>query len=63
MERMNDLWRCRTPQGVAAVQTDLLRDALGSALERGRRMADLSLKLVDDAKERLAQDIKRQEAA
>ena len=63
MERMNDLWRCRTPQDVAAVQTDLLRDALGSVLESSRRVADMSLKLADEAKKRMAQDMDRRQAA
>ena len=49
MDRMNELWRCRTPQDVAAVQSDLLRESVGSVLESSRRMADMSLKLADDA--------------
>jgi hypothetical protein len=49
MERMNELWRCRTPQDIAAVQSDLMRETVGSVLESSRRMADMSLKLADDA--------------
>jgi hypothetical protein len=49
MNRMNELWRCRTPQDVAAVQSDLVRETVGSVLESSRRMADMSLKLADDA--------------
>src|SRR5438045_9432624 len=49
MERMNELWRCRTPQDLAAVQSDLLRETVGSALQRSRKMADMSLKVADDA--------------
>jgi hypothetical protein len=59
MARMNDLWRCRTPQDVAAVQTELLRDAVGSVLESSRRMADMSLKLADDAAKRMAENVQR----
>lgn len=55
MDRMNDLWRCRTPQEVLAVQTDVLRDALESALEIGRRMN----KLADDTTGRATQDLGR----
>src|SRR5215210_4671194 len=33
MERMNELWRCRTPQDIAAVQSDLLRETVGSVLQ------------------------------
>jgi hypothetical protein len=49
MNRMNELWRCRTPHDVAAVQSDLVRETVGSVLESSRRMADMSLKLADDA--------------
>jgi hypothetical protein len=49
MDRMNELWRCRTPQDVAAVQSDLLRESVGSVLESSRRVADMSVKLADDA--------------
>ena len=49
MNRVNELWRCRTPHDVAAVQSDLVRETVGSVLESGRRMADMSLKLADDA--------------
>src|SRR5215213_3843205 len=30
MDRMNELWRCRTPQDIAAVQSDLVRETVGS---------------------------------
>jgi hypothetical protein len=63
MNRMDELWRCRTAQDVAAVQSDLLRDAVGSVLESNRRMADMSLKLADDAAKRLAQNVDRTEHA
>jgi hypothetical protein len=46
---MNELWRCRTAQDVAAVQSDLVRETMGSVLETCRRVADMSLKLADDA--------------
>ena len=49
VNRMNELWRCRSPQDVAAVQSDLMRETVGTVLESSRRMADMSLKLADDA--------------
>ena len=49
MDRMNELWRCRTPQDIAAVQSDLVRETVGSVLESSRRVADMSLKVADDA--------------
>ena len=46
---MNELWSCRTPQDVAAVQSDMLRETVGTVLESSHRIADMSLKLADDA--------------
>src|SRR5689334_12227215 len=62
MDRMNDLWRCRTPQEIAAVQGDFVRDALTGALEMSRRMTDMSLKLVDDATRRERRETERHAA-
>jgi len=62
MDRMNDLWRCRTPQEIAAVQGDFVRDALTGALEMSRRMTDMSLKLVDDATQRERRETERHAA-
>jgi phasin family protein len=59
MERMNELWRCRTPQDLAAVQTDLMREAFTGMLESGRRMADMSVRLADDAGKQMAQSMQR----
>ncbi|KRP92775.1 Phasin protein [Bradyrhizobium yuanmingense] len=59
MDRMNELWRCRTPQDLAAVQTDLMRDSIRSALDTSRRMADMSLKVADDAGNHITQSIER----
>jgi hypothetical protein len=46
---MNELWRCRTPQDIAAVQSDLLRETVGSVLQSSRKVADMSLKVADEA--------------
>jgi hypothetical protein len=59
MDRMNELIRCRTPQDVAAVQSDLVRDTINSALQSSRRMADVSLKVADDAGKHISQSIER----
>jgi hypothetical protein len=53
MDLMNELWRCRTPHEFAAVQSDLIRDTMTGALESGRRVADMSLKVADDAGKRI----------
>ena len=59
MDRMNDLWRCRTPQDVAAVQSDLVRDSMGDLLESNRRMADMQLKAADDTARHMTQTMER----
>lgn len=63
MDRTNELWRCRTPHDLAAVQTDLMRDTISSALDTSRRMADLSLKVADDAGNHITQSIERMRQA
>ena len=59
MERMNELWRCRSPHEFLAVQSDLIRDTMTGVLESGRRVADMSLKLADDAGRRMASNMQR----
>jgi phasin family protein len=63
VDRMNELWRCRTPQDVAAVQTDLVRDSMRNALETSRRMADMSLRVADDAGKHITESIERTQRA
>lgn len=55
MDCMNRLWACRTPQDVAAVQSDMVRETVGTVLESSRRIADMSLKLADDAGKQINQ--------
>jgi hypothetical protein len=59
MDRMNDLWRCRTPQDIAAVQSDLVRDSMGGILESSRRVADMSLKAADDTAKHMTETMER----
>ena len=59
MDRMSELWRCRTPHEFAAVQSDLIRDTMTGVLENGRRVADMSLKVADDAGKRIAGNVQR----
>jgi hypothetical protein len=53
LNRINEFWRCRTPQDLAVVHSDLMRDNLQGVLESSRRVADLSLKVVDDATKKI----------
>ncbi len=59
MDRINELWRCRNPQDVAAVQSDLVRETVGTVLESSRRLADMSLRLADDAAQHINHNMKR----
>ena len=59
LERMNQLWACRSPQEFAAVQTEIMLDAVKGMLERNRRMADMSVKLADDAGKRISESMQR----
>jgi len=62
MERMNELWRCRTPQDVAAVQSDFMRESVESAMQSSQRIADMSLKVTNDTTRSMAQNIDRRAA-
>ncbi len=53
LERMNHLHSCRTPQDFAAAQGDFLREMLAGAFESSRRMAEMSLKIAEDATKRV----------
>jgi phasin family protein len=59
MQRMNELWNCRTPHDVAALQTDIVRQYFEGVLENGRRMADLSMKLADEAAKHIRENMGR----
>jgi hypothetical protein len=59
MNRMNELWGCRTPQEIGAVQSDFMREAVQSAVESGRRMVNIMSLKVDDAAKRMAQNVDR----
>jgi phasin family protein len=55
MDHMNEFWTCRTPQDFAAVQSDMVRETVETALESSRRIADMSLKMADDAGKQIKQ--------
>ncbi|HXB81617.1 MAG TPA: phasin family protein [Bradyrhizobium sp.] len=62
MERMNELWQCRTPQDVAALQSDFMRESVESAMESGQRIADMSLKVTNDTARNMTQKMHRRAA-
>jgi len=57
MDRLNDLWSCRTPQDFAAVQTDMMRETVETVLQSSRRIADMSVKMADDAGKQIHQNM------
>jgi phasin family protein len=62
LDRMNELWRCRTPQDVVAVQSEFMRQTMERAVASSRHMADMSLKVTEDAARQAAQTIERRAA-
>jgi hypothetical protein len=57
MNRMDELWRCRTPQDLLAVHSDLMRDNVEGMLETSRRVADMSQKVADTATKKMTETI------
>jgi hypothetical protein len=49
LNRFESLLRCRTPQDVTAVQSEILRDNLESFLQCARRIAKISMQVPDEA--------------
>lgn len=49
IESLNSLGRCRSVQDVVALQTRMMRDNLMEMINTGRRLAELSLAVTDDA--------------
>ena len=61
--RFESLLRCRTPQDLAAVQSEFLRDNLESFLQCARRIAEASMQMADEATKRTAKSGERAQAA
>ena len=57
MDHMIELCSCRTPQDFAAVQTDMVRETVETALESSRRIADMSLKMADETGKQIKQSM------
>jgi len=56
---LNRLWTCRTPQDFAALQSDMVRETVETALESSRRMADMSLKMADETGKQIKQTMEQ----
>lgn len=57
LDHMNELWACRTPQDFAAIQSDMVHETVETVLESSRRIADMSLKMADDAGKQINQNM------
>ena len=61
--RFESLLHCRTPQDVAAFQTELLRDNLENFLKCARWIAEKYIQVADEATKRTADAVERAQAA
>jgi Phasin protein len=59
MNCMNQFWACRTPQGVAALQSDFMRETVQNVVQSSRRMVNIISAKVDDAAKRMARNTDR----
>ena len=59
ISHLNRLWTCRTPQDFAALQSDMVRETVETALESSRRMADMSLKMADETGKQIKQTMEQ----
>ena len=63
LNRFESLLRCRTPQELAAIQSEFLRDNLESFLQCARRVAEMSMRKADEATKRITEAVERAQAA
>jgi len=47
----------QTPQDFAAIQTDMMRETVETALESSRRIADMSRQMADEAGKQMKQSM------
>ena len=57
MDHMNELWACRTPHDLAAIQSDMVRESVETALESSRRIAEMSLKMAEETGKQIKQSM------
>ena len=57
MDHMNELWACRTPHDLEAIQSDMVRESVETALETSRRIAEMSLKMAEETGKQIKQSM------
>lgn len=55
IDQINEIMRSRTPHDFTAAQSNLLRDNLEGMLQTGRRVAEMSVRMTDEAVHRMTQ--------
>ncbi|MBO0757681.1 MAG: phasin family protein [Bradyrhizobiaceae bacterium] len=58
-DRTTQVLRARTPQDLAVIQTEMLRDNIESFLQSFRRVAEVSARVSEDAARKLSDDAER----
>jgi hypothetical protein len=62
VQRLNKLWGCRSPQALAAVQVEFLRETIEDAMQSGWRMANIWPKAVSTAADESPSETKQRAA-
>jgi hypothetical protein len=62
VQRMNKLWGCRSPQELAAVQVEFLRESIEDAMQSGWRMAGIWPKAASTGADEGASETKQRAA-
>ena len=63
LNQFESLLRCRTPQDITAVQSEILRDNLERFLQCARRIAKITMQAPDAANKRAAEAVEAAQAA
>lgn len=59
LARFGEFSRCRSPQEVAAVHSEMMRDNLEVLLQISRRVAEISVRVAEDAMDRMAETVEK----
>jgi hypothetical protein len=59
ISRLDALMRCRTPQELAVVQSEVVRESLEGFLQSTRRIAELSVQMADTAVRKMTENVER----
>lgn len=63
LSHLNELARCRTPQHLAAMHSEMLRDNIEDLLHSSRRIAEFSARLADEAMGKMSANLDKAKRA